>query len=113
MPRELLKMSARQKEPLWCGEGLLISEGNHSSHILPTTNEELEDQTLCPAAKYDASQDEQSELLKVQLQLQAELRQLKVMKSTVESQSEKVTATQDEGCLGARRFGQGGRKVEH
>ncbi|XP_029779621.1 coiled-coil domain-containing protein 136 isoform X1 [Suricata suricatta] len=47
-------------------------------------NEELKTRLCALQQKYDASQDEQNELLKVQLQLQAELRQLKVMKSTVE-----------------------------
>ncbi|MXQ80681.1 hypothetical protein E5288_WYG009185 [Bos mutus] len=59
-----------------------------TSHSV-TQNEELKTRLCALQQKYDASQDEQSELLKVQLQLQAELRQLKVMKSTVESQSEK------------------------
>ncbi|XP_057588989.1 coiled-coil domain-containing protein 136 isoform X2 [Hippopotamus amphibius kiboko] len=60
-----------------------------TSHSV-TQNEELRTQLCTLQQKYDASQDEQNELLKVQLQLQAELRQLKVMKPTVtESQSEK------------------------
>nr|KAF6469085.1 coiled-coil domain containing 136 [Molossus molossus] len=54
-----------------------------------TQNEELKTRLCALQEKYDASQDEQTELLKVQLQLQAELRQLKLMKSTVESQTEK------------------------
>uniref|UniRef100_A0A8C4LJH0 Coiled-coil domain containing 136 n=1 Tax=Equus asinus TaxID=9793 RepID=A0A8C4LJH0_EQUAS len=59
-----------------------------TSHV--TQNEELKTRLCTLQQKYDASQDEQNELLKVQLQLQTELRQLKVMKSTViESQSEK------------------------
>ncbi|XP_040584554.1 coiled-coil domain-containing protein 136 isoform X5 [Mesocricetus auratus] len=53
-------------------------------------NEELKSRLCSLQKKYDASQDEQSELLKMQLQLQAELRQLKVTKATpVESQKEK------------------------
>ncbi|XP_058580339.1 coiled-coil domain-containing protein 136 isoform X2 [Neofelis nebulosa] len=53
-------------------------------------NEELKTRLCALQQKYDASQDEQNELLKAQLQLQTELRQLKVMKSTaVESPSEK------------------------
>ncbi|XP_045420142.1 coiled-coil domain-containing protein 136 isoform X3 [Lemur catta] len=53
-------------------------------------NEELKTKLCTLQKKYDASQDEQNELLKVQLQLQTELRQLKVTKPTViESQSEK------------------------
>ncbi|XP_053409513.1 coiled-coil domain-containing protein 136 isoform X5 [Nycticebus coucang] len=48
-------------------------------------NEELKTKLCTLQKKYDASQDEQNELLKVQLQLQSELRQLKV----IESQSEK------------------------
>ncbi|XP_059964947.1 coiled-coil domain-containing protein 136 isoform X4 [Mesoplodon densirostris] len=60
-----------------------------TSHSV-TQSEELRTRLCALQQKYDASQDEQSELLKVQLQLQAELRQLKVMKPTVvESQSEK------------------------
>uniref|UniRef100_A0A452TKL1 Coiled-coil domain containing 136 n=1 Tax=Ursus maritimus TaxID=29073 RepID=A0A452TKL1_URSMA len=55
-----------------------------------TQNEELKTRLCALQQKYDASQDEQNELLKVQLQLQSELRQLKVLKSTVvESPSEK------------------------
>nr|XP_045367045.1 coiled-coil domain-containing protein 136 isoform X13 [Camelus bactrianus] len=55
-----------------------------------TQNEELRSRLCALQQKYDTSQDEQNELLKVQLQLQAELRQLKVTKPTViESQSEK------------------------
>nr|XP_060489048.1 coiled-coil domain-containing protein 136 isoform X5 [Panthera onca] len=53
-------------------------------------NEELKTRLCALQQKYDASQDEQNELLKAQLQLQTELQQLKVMKSTaVESPSEK------------------------
>nr|XP_008256448.3 coiled-coil domain-containing protein 136 isoform X1 [Oryctolagus cuniculus] len=53
-------------------------------------NEELKTRLCALQQKYDASQDEQKELLKVQLQLQSELRQLKVTTSTVtESQAEK------------------------
>ncbi|XP_045877439.1 coiled-coil domain-containing protein 136 isoform X4 [Meles meles] len=55
-----------------------------------TQNEELKSRLCALQKKYDASQGEQNELLKVQLQLQSELRQLKVLKSTgVESPSEK------------------------
>ncbi|XP_044102460.1 coiled-coil domain-containing protein 136 isoform X3 [Neovison vison] len=55
-----------------------------------TQNEELKTRLCALQKKYDDSQDEQNELLKVQLQLQSELRQLKVLKSTgVESPSEK------------------------
>lgn len=69
---------------------------------LPTSsllqNEDLKSRLCALQQKYDASQDEQNELLKVQLQLQTELRQLKVIKSTpVESQSEKVTAPKVKG----------------
>ena len=60
----------------------------------PPQSEELRTRLCALQEKYDASQGEQNELLKVQLQLQAELRQLKVMKpAVVESQSEKVTTT--------------------
>ncbi|XP_040584553.1 coiled-coil domain-containing protein 136 isoform X4 [Mesocricetus auratus] len=58
-------------------------------------NEELKSRLCSLQKKYDASQDEQSELLKMQLQLQAELRQLKVTKATpVESQKEKNAGIQ-------------------
>ncbi|XP_032131925.1 coiled-coil domain-containing protein 136 isoform X7 [Sapajus apella] len=60
-----------------------------TSHSV-TQNEELKSRLCTLQKKYDTSQDEQNELLKAQLQLQAELRQLKVMKYTlVENQSEK------------------------
>ncbi|MBV95468.1 coiled-coil domain-containing protein, partial [Eschrichtius robustus] len=60
-----------------------------TSHSV-TQSEELRTRLCALQEKYDASQGEQNELLKVQLQLQAELRQLKVMKpAVVESQSEK------------------------
>ncbi|XP_036764983.2 coiled-coil domain-containing protein 136 isoform X8 [Manis pentadactyla] len=55
-----------------------------------TENEELKSRLCALQQKYDTSQSEQSELLKVQLQLQTELQQLKVMRHpAVESQSEK------------------------
>ncbi|XP_054970823.1 coiled-coil domain-containing protein 136 isoform X13 [Pan paniscus] len=64
-----------------------------TSHSV-TQNEELKSRLCTLQKKYDTSQDEQNELLKMQLQLQTELRQLKVMKSTlVENQSEKDTET--------------------
>ncbi|XP_049570472.1 coiled-coil domain-containing protein 136 isoform X7 [Orcinus orca] len=60
-----------------------------TSHSV-TQGEELRTRLCALQQKYDASQDEQNELLKVQLQLEAELQQLKDMKPTVvESQSEK------------------------
>ncbi|XP_037601995.1 coiled-coil domain-containing protein 136 isoform X8 [Cebus imitator] len=60
-----------------------------TSHSV-TQNEELKSRLCTLQKKYDTSQDEQNELLKAQLRLQAELRQLKVMKYTlVENQSEK------------------------
>lgn len=66
----------------------------------PPQNEELKNRLCALQHKYDVSQDEQTELLKEQLQLQAELRQLKVSKPIcTESQSEKVTATRGEGQL--------------
>ncbi|XP_014397316.1 PREDICTED: coiled-coil domain-containing protein 136 isoform X7 [Myotis brandtii] len=53
-------------------------------------NEELKNRLCALQHKYDVSQDEQTELLKEQLQLQAELRQLKVTKPIcTESPSEK------------------------
>ncbi|XP_036353169.2 coiled-coil domain-containing protein 136 isoform X2 [Ochotona princeps] len=56
-------------------------------------NEELKTRLCALQQKYDASQDEQKELLKVQLQLQSELQQLKVATPTVmESQAEKEWA---------------------
>uniref|UniRef100_A0A8C3VXP1 Coiled-coil domain containing 136 n=1 Tax=Catagonus wagneri TaxID=51154 RepID=A0A8C3VXP1_9CETA len=55
-----------------------------------TQNEELRTRLCALQQKYDASQDEQNELLKAQLQLQDELQQLKIMKpKVIESQSEK------------------------
>ncbi|XP_054512258.2 coiled-coil domain-containing protein 136 isoform X19 [Pan troglodytes] len=64
-----------------------------TSHSV-TQNEELKSRLCTLQKKYDTSQDEQNELLKMQLQLQTELRQLKVMKSTlVENQSDKDTET--------------------
>lgn len=66
----------------------------------PPQNEELKTRLCALQHKYDASQDEQNELLKTQIQLQAELRQLKVMRIPVlENQNEKVTATRGEGQL--------------
>lgn len=66
----------------------------------PPQNEELKTRLCALQHKYDASQDEQNALLKTQIQLQAELRQLKVMRfSVLENQSEKVTATRGEGQL--------------
>ncbi|XP_006146910.1 coiled-coil domain-containing protein 136 isoform X2 [Tupaia chinensis] len=53
-------------------------------------NEELKTRLCALQQKYDTSQDEQHALLKAQLQLQTELRQLKITKSSViESPSEK------------------------
>ncbi|KAL6045921.1 hypothetical protein STEG23_018419 [Scotinomys teguina] len=53
-------------------------------------NEELKSRLYALQQKYDARQDEQNELLKVQMQLQAELRQLRDARRTpIESQSEK------------------------
>lgn len=74
------------------GCGLLCLESDGSSHALHLPqNEELKTRLCALQQKYDASQDEQKELLKVQLQLQSELRQLKVATPTVmESQAEKV-----------------------
>lgn len=55
-----------------------------------TQNEELKTKLCALREKYDASQNEHNELLKVQLQLQTELRQLKGMKPTViESHNDK------------------------
>lgn len=55
-----------------------------------TQHEELKSRLCALQQKYDASQDEHSELLKVQMQLQSELQQLKLVRCTpVESQSEK------------------------
>ncbi|GAB1290628.1 Coiled-coil domain-containing protein 136 [Apodemus speciosus] len=55
-----------------------------------TQNEELKSRLCVLQQKYDASQDEHSELLKVQMQLETELQQLRLLRCTpVESQSEK------------------------
>ncbi|XP_015424382.1 PREDICTED: coiled-coil domain-containing protein 136 isoform X3 [Myotis davidii] len=60
-------------------------------------NEELKNRLCALQHKYDVSQDEQTELLKEQLQLQAELRQLKVSKPIcTESQSEKNAEMQSQ-----------------
>ncbi|XP_010631758.1 coiled-coil domain-containing protein 136 isoform X2 [Fukomys damarensis] len=60
-----------------------------TSHSI-VQNEELKTRLCVLQQKFDASQDEQNQLLKVQVQLQSELQQLKIMKSTItESQSEK------------------------
>lgn len=95
---EPLKMPAPGKTLVWRGVCRFLGV-----RVLPTSsppqNEELKTRLCALQEKYDASQDEQTELLKVQLQLQAELRQLKLMKSTVESQTEKVTAATGEGQL--------------
>jgi predicted nuclease with TOPRIM domain len=72
-------------------------------------NEELKTQLCALQQKYDASQDEQNELLKVQMQLQTELRQLKTVKSTtIDCQNEKVTAPEAKGQLRSTglRFGE-------
>ncbi|XP_060040181.1 coiled-coil domain-containing protein 136 isoform X2 [Erinaceus europaeus] len=52
-------------------------------------NEELKSRLSVLQKKYDVSQDEQNELLKTQLQLQSELRELKVKNSVAECQAEK------------------------
>ncbi|XP_051007783.1 coiled-coil domain-containing protein 136 isoform X9 [Acomys russatus] len=55
-----------------------------------TQNEELKSRLCALQQKYYDSQDKQNELLNVQLQLESELRQLKIIRATpVESQSEK------------------------
>ncbi|XP_014397314.1 PREDICTED: coiled-coil domain-containing protein 136 isoform X3 [Myotis brandtii] len=60
-------------------------------------NEELKNRLCALQHKYDVSQDEQTELLKEQLQLQAELRQLKVTKPIcTESPSEKNAEMQSQ-----------------
>ncbi|XP_045711691.1 coiled-coil domain-containing protein 136 isoform X2 [Phyllostomus hastatus] len=84
---------ASEEEQRWLQRELKYAQNEvlrfQTSHHA-TQNEELKTRLCALQQKYDASQDEQTELLKVQLQLQAELRQLKVMKPTViESQSEK------------------------
>ncbi|CAH6778378.1 Ccdc136 [Phodopus roborovskii] len=77
----------RLQRELKCAQNeVLRSQTSHSA----AQNEELKSRLCALQQKYDASQDEQNELLKAQLQLQTELRQLKVIKSTpVESQNEK------------------------
>ncbi|KAF0877748.1 CC136 protein, partial [Crocuta crocuta] len=77
----------RLQRELKCAQNeVLRFQTSHSA----AQNEELKTRLCALQQKYDASQDEQNELLKAQLQLQTELRQLKVMKSTVEeSPSEK------------------------
>lgn len=94
-------MSTSGKDPNWSVEGSAVSlESNCSTYVLPPQNEELKTRLCALQQKYDASQDEQNELLKVQLQLQSELRQLRVLKPTVvESPNEKVTTKGGEGQL--------------
>lgn len=61
-------------------------------------HEELKSRLCALQQKYDASQDEHSELLKVQMQLETELQQLRLLRCTpVESQSEKVTVPKVKG----------------
>ncbi|KAM5255130.1 coiled-coil domain-containing protein 136 isoform 12-T12 [Ctenodactylus gundi] len=75
----------RLQRELKCAQNeVLRFQTSHSA----VQNEELKTRLCALQQKYDASQDEQNKLLKAQVQLQTELRQLKVMKAT-ESQSEK------------------------
>lgn len=79
----------------------LFPESDASARIRPPQNEELRSRLCCLQQKYDTSQHEQTELLKVQMQLQAEVRQLKAMKSPASDvQSEKVTAAECKSGLG-------------
>ncbi|XP_012576368.1 PREDICTED: coiled-coil domain-containing protein 136 isoform X2 [Condylura cristata] len=77
----------RLQRELKCAQNeVLRFQTSHSA----AQNEELKTRLCALQQKYDASQDEQNELLKAQLQLQAELRQLRVTRcSVVESPSEK------------------------
>ncbi|KAG8524508.1 Coiled-coil domain-containing protein 136, partial [Galemys pyrenaicus] len=77
----------RLQRELKCAQNeVLRFQTSHSA----AQNEELKTRLCALQQKYDASQDEQNELLKAQLQLQAELRQLKVTRcSVIESPSEK------------------------
>lgn len=98
--RELLRGSAPHKysRPRGLQRALCFLRVTVVPTSSPLQNEELKSRLCSLQKKYDASQDEQSELLKMQLQLQAELRQLKVTKATpVESQKEKVTVPKVKG----------------
>ncbi|XP_023558626.1 coiled-coil domain-containing protein 136 isoform X6 [Octodon degus] len=77
----------RLQQELKCAQNeVLRFQTSHSA----VQNEELKTRLCALQKKYDASQDEQNELLKVHVQLQAELQQLTLMKPTItESQSEK------------------------
>ncbi|KAM4874136.1 coiled-coil domain-containing protein 136 isoform 3-T3 [Thomomys bottae] len=75
----------RLQRELKCAQNEVLRFQN--SHSL-AQNEELKSRLCTLQQKYDASQDEQNELLKVQMQLQCELRQLKLSKST-DTQNEK------------------------
>ncbi|XP_028618451.1 coiled-coil domain-containing protein 136 isoform X2 [Grammomys surdaster] len=76
----------RLQRELKCAQSeVLRFQTSHS-----TQNEELKSRLCALQQKYDASQDEHSELLKVQMQLETELQQLRHLRCTpVESQSEK------------------------
>nr|XP_034374740.1 coiled-coil domain-containing protein 136 isoform X5 [Arvicanthis niloticus] len=76
----------RLQRELKCAQSeVLRFQTSHS-----TQNEELKSRLCALQQKYDASQDEHSELLKVQMQLETELQQLRLLRCTpVESQSEK------------------------
>ncbi|NP_663549.3 coiled-coil domain-containing protein 136 isoform 1 [Mus musculus] len=76
----------RLQRELKCAQNeVLRFQTSHS-----TQHEELKSRLCTLQQKYDASQDEHSELLKVQMQLETELQQLRLLRCTpVESQSEK------------------------
>ncbi|MEJ1280834.1 coiled-coil domain containing 136 [Cricetulus griseus] len=86
----------RLQRELKCAQNEMLRFQNCHS---VTQNEELKNKLCALQLKYEASQDEQNELLKVQLQLQSELRQLKVTRATpIESQNEKVTESKELMC---------------
>ncbi|XP_076982606.1 coiled-coil domain-containing protein 136 isoform X4 [Tamandua tetradactyla] len=77
----------RMQRELKCAQNEVLRF--QTSHSV-AQNEELKTRLCALQEKYDASQNEQNELLKMKVQLQTELRELRVMKPTViESQNEK------------------------
>lgn len=74
--------------------GLTFLESDTCAHLLPPQNEELRNRLCSLQQQYDLSKSEHNELLKAQIQLQAEVRQLRAMKSScADAQIEKVMAT--------------------
>lgn len=80
--------------PTDVARGLTFLESDTCAHLLPPQNEELRNRLCSLQQQYDLSKSEHNELLKAQIQLQAEVRQLRAMKSScADAQIEKVMAT--------------------